>query len=84
MFSLRAVTITIEHAGWGVLHRCLQPYSLLVTSKHYIHSELYSTVAIKSGHVTARKVIMTVDVAGLRGRGETLNLFCLVLKDLQM
>ena len=97
-FNLRAVTITIEHAGWGVLctleHRCLQPYcirpdqlnflfcinhlmcaragghySLLVTSKHYIHSEIYSTVAIKSGHVTARKLIMTVEVADLRGRG---------------
>ena len=31
-FNLRAVTITIEHAGWGVLctleHICLQPYCI--------------------------------------------------------
>ena len=59
-------------------------YSLLVTCKHYIHSEIYRTAAIKSGRVTARKVIMMVEVADLRGRGETLNLFCVVLKDLQM
>ena len=42
-------------------------YSLFITSKRYIHLEMYRTTVIKSGRVTARKAIMTVEVAGLKG-----------------
>ena len=41
--------------------------SLFITSKRYIHLEIYSTTVIKSGRVTAGKAIMTVEVAGLKG-----------------
>ena len=42
--------------------------SLFITSKNNIHSEI-GTTAIRSGCAIALKVIMTVEVAGLRGSG---------------
>ena len=42
-------------------------YSLLANAIHT--RQIYSTMAIKSGHVIAGKVIMTVEVAGLKGSG---------------
>ena len=54
-------------------------YSLLANAIYTRH--IYSTLAIKSGCVIAWKVIMTVEVTGLRGVGadvrETMHLVCL-------
>ena len=43
-------------------------WSLFITSKNYIHLEI-GIMAIRSGCAIALKVIMTVEVAGLRGSG---------------
>ena len=54
-------------------------YSLFITSKHYIHLEMYRTTVIQSGRVTARKAIMTVEVSKEAGR--SINLVYLALRN---
>ena len=54
-------------------------YSLFITSKRYIHLEMYRTTVIKSGHVTAGKAIMTVEVSKEAGRA--INLVYLTLRN---
>jgi len=52
-------------------------YSLLANAIHT--RQIYSTMTIKTGYVIAGKVIMTVEVAGVRECGQLMqnNLVCL-------
>ena len=56
-------------ATYSICMRVGGHYSLFTTSECYLHPANLWLYGHKSGHVTAWKAIMTVDVAGLRGSG---------------
>ena len=71
LFHLRPGKLgySFASATYSICMRVGGHYSLLTTSECYLHSANLRRYGHKSGRVTARKAVMTVDAAGLRGSG---------------